>query len=78
MQKIYTLNTHFMNGTVTMMTDTASFSTRELAEETAEAVKKANEGCDFSCINEIKETVIYESREEVPILNPDKLCEPLP
>lgn len=78
MQKIYTLNCRFMNGTVTMMTDTASFTTKDLAEETAEAVKKANEGSDFPCIADIKETVIYESREEIPILNQDKLCEPLP
>ena len=78
MKKIYTLVTRFINGTITVMTDVSSFLTRELAEETAEAVKKANESCDFPCINEIKETVIYESREEVPILNPDKLCEPLP
>jgi hypothetical protein len=31
-----------MNGTVTMMIDTASFSTIELAEEAADAVKSAN------------------------------------
>jgi hypothetical protein len=78
MRKIYTLNTRFMNGTVTMMIDTASFSTIELAEEAADAVKSANEGCDFNIINDIKESVIYESREEVPILNQDKLCDPLP
>ena len=72
MQKIYTLNCRFMNGTVTMMTDTASFTTRELAEETEEAVKKANEGSEFPCITDIKETFIYEFREDVPILNPDK------
>ena len=78
MRKIYTLNTRFMNGTFTMMTDTASFSTKELADEAADAVKAANEGCDFNIINEIKESVIYESREEIPILNQDKLCEPLP
>ena len=75
MKKIYTLNTDFMNGTVTMMSFTSSFSTKELAEETAEAVKKANQGSDFPCVNEIKESVMYETREEVPILNQDKSCD---
>ena len=72
MQKLYTLNCRFMNGTVTMMSDTASFYTKELAEEVSDAVKKLNEGSEFPCINEIKETFIYESKEEVPILNLDK------
>lgn len=70
MKTYYTVITQFMNGTVTMHTDVASFTTKELAEKTKEAIIKANENNMFPAMSYIEETKVYESEEEeVPILN---------
>ena len=70
MKTYYTLITQFMNGTVTMHTDIASFTSKELAEKTKDAVVNANKNSDFPAWCNIEETRVYESEDEVPILNP--------
>ena len=69
MKKVYTLNTSMMNGTVTMQTHSDIFSSKELAEKAKDAVEKANEHADFPCLCTIQESTLFESEEEVPILN---------
>lgn len=67
MKKIYTLLTSLMNGTVTMVTESACFSSKELAEKAKVAVENANK--NVSIWQTIQETNLYESEDEVPILN---------
>lgn len=69
MKTYYTVITQFMNGTVTMHTDVASFTTKELAEKTKEAIEKANVNAMFPPVSYIEETKVYESEDKVPILN---------
>ena len=71
MKTIYTFNQMLMNGTVTMSCRVAAFSTKELALKAKEAVVKANKGDDMlkMVCDKIEETIVYESEEEVPILN---------
>lgn len=69
MKTYYTVITQFMNGTVTMHTDVASFTSLELASKTKEAIIKANEGNKFPAMPYIEETKVYESEDEIPILN---------
>lgn len=71
MKTYYTVITQFMNGTVTMHTDVASFTSKELAEKTKKAIELVNSKseCVFPSMSYIKETNVYESEEEVPILN---------
>ena len=71
MKKIWIVTTCVYNGTVLMNKDSCAVATKELAEETKKAVDKANEGnCNgFSIHTDIQESNLYESREEVPILN---------
>ena len=72
MKKIYTFNQRLMNGTVTMQSQVAAFTSRELAEKTKQAVIMANFNNDtpFSCLcDDIVETDVWETEDEVPILN---------
>lgn len=69
MKKIYTLTTRALNGTVTMMYNTSSFSSRELAEKAKLAVDEENIGGVFSIISDIEETTLFEDESEIPILN---------
>lgn len=75
MKKIFTFNQRLMNGTVTIQSQVACFSSRELAEKAKQAVLEAN-GYNieemhgmYCCCDEIVETDVYESEEDVPILN---------
>ena len=72
MKKIFTFNQRLMNGTVTMQSQVAAFTSRELAEKTKQAVIEANFNTDspFTCnCDDIVETDVYETENEVPILN---------
>ena len=72
--KVYVLDCAMMNGTVRMNSNYTGYASRELAEEAAEAVNKANEnnGSPFDVWTSISEMPIYFTREDVPILNKDK------
>lgn len=74
MKKLYTLITSVYNGTVLSTQDVASFASRKLAEETLQKIDAENEAHQDNYIpltvhSEIKETMVYEDRSEVPILN---------
>lgn len=73
-EKIYVLDCAVMNGTVRMNSNYTGYVSKELAEDAAEAVKKANENNDspFGVLTSIDEMPIYYTREDVPILNRDK------
>ena len=69
--KVYVLDCATMNGTVKMNSNYTGYASRELAEEAAEAVNKANNnnGSPFDVLTSISEMPIYFTREDVPILN---------
>lgn len=69
MKKIYTTITSAHNGTVTISNSVACFTSKELAEEVCQRVELANKDAYFKVYCRVHESVIYESREEVPILN---------
>lgn len=69
MKTIYTLKTHLMNGTVTMMTAVSNFTDKETAEEALKVIEEANKENGNDTWSEIDETILYENRDEVPILN---------
>jgi hypothetical protein len=75
MKKIFTFNQRLMNGTVTMQSQVACFTSRELAEKVKQAVLEANYyNCEemngtYCLCDEIVETDVYESEQAVPILN---------
>ena len=75
--KIYTLITKIMNGTVVVSTSLDSFTTKELAEMALNKVKELNSSNEFSVgldiEYEIKESTLFSTKEEVPILNEGKL-----
>ena len=61
-----------MNGSVTMRTVVTAFTSKELAEEAQAAVRRKNAATDpmYSIIfDDIESVPLYETREEVPILN---------
>ena len=72
LEKIYVLDCAMMNGAARM--NSTGYASKELAEEAAEAVNKANEsnGSPFRLLTSISEMPIYYTREDVPILNQDK------
>lgn len=70
MKKLYGFSQNLMNGTVTMCSSICVCTTKELAEKVRKAVIDANQDVDFPCVcDEVKETIVYESEDEVPILN---------
>lgn len=71
MKKLYGFSQNLMNGTVTLRTEVALFTSEELAKKAKEAVIEVSKDVDFPRLmyGEIKETVVYESEDEVPILN---------
>lgn len=74
MKRIYILHSTMWNGTVPMITRSDAFTTRELAEETVEKLREINksEDCDvFPTSYTIDECDLFESREDVPCLNPE-------
>lgn len=56
-----------MNSTVTMRTLCLSFNSKELAEKAKQAVADTNK--EVSIWQSIEESTLYESEDEVPILN---------
>lgn len=70
MKKVFSFTQRVLNGTVTIKIATALFSTRELAENTLADVKASNSKRDLHGLrviyDEIKETDIYETKEEIP------------
>lgn len=75
MKSIYVLTQRTMNGTVTIGTDVAAFTTPELALKAKEATITAQEKSNKTNLiplgvffDDIKEIPIYETEQEVPIL----------
>lgn len=66
MQRIYILHVKFKNGLITTGEEISVFNTKEMAEAALREVKKSN---DTELSSEIFESTLYESSEEVPILN---------
>ena len=70
MKKVYSFTQSVMNGTVTMKTNVALFTTRELAEQTLADIKADNAKRDIGgfrvCYGKIQETDVYENKEEIP------------
>lgn len=76
-KKVYILTQSVLNGTVTMNVYCSVFATKELAEKTKEAVIEANENTksqtpSFHVFVDIQESYLYETEEDVPILNEEK------
>lgn len=69
MQKIYTVITSGYNGTVTVHLSASSFFSKELAEEACKLIDEVNEDAFLKVHSRVQESVIYESRNEVPVLN---------
>ena len=71
-KKVYILTQSVLNGTVTMNVYCSVFTTKELAEKTRDAVIEANEkngDNSFQVLVGIQESDLYETEEDVPILN---------
>lgn len=66
MRTIYTVEVAAMNGTVTALSFTEVYATRELAEQAKEYIELANTGNTFPVHVKISEGVLYESQEDVP------------
>ena len=70
MKKVYSFTQSVMNGTVTMETSVALFTTRELAEQTLADIKADNAKRDLGgfrvCYSKIQETDLYETKDEIP------------
>ena len=70
MKKVYSFTQSLMNGTVTMETSVALFTTRELAEQTLADIKADNAKRDLGgfrvCYSKIQETDVYENKDEIP------------
>lgn len=69
MKIIYTTVTSANNGTVTINNSVASFFSKDLAEEVCLRVEFVNKDAYFKVHCRVHESVIYESSDEVPILN---------
>jgi len=67
MKTIWNVEIKLMNGSVTLLTDTKSFSNKELADKTANTLREANK--QYSCIVRVYESELYENENEVPALN---------
>ena len=70
MQKIYTVITSGCNGTVTVHLSVSSYFSKELAEEACKLIDEVNENAFLKVHRRVLESVIYESRDEVPVLKP--------
>ena len=70
MKKVYSFTQSVMNGTVTAETQVAAFTSRELAEQVREDVRRDNAQRDLGGMrvrySEVKEVEVYESKDEVP------------
>ena len=76
MQKIFIYQQSMMNGTVTMSTEIGAFTSRELAEQTREAVRESNKDADLGGFRiyygEVKEICVYDSIDEIPFFQDHK------
>lgn len=73
MKDVWIVETKMMNGTVCVMSVKDIFATEELANEAAEKIKEANKGRDeFPILTTVEKVTLYETREDVPILNNEK------
>ena len=70
MKKVFSFTQSLMNGTVTMNTEVALFATQELANQTLQDIKEDNAKRDLGGMrvsySEIRETTVYETKEEIP------------
>ena len=69
MKTVWNVEMRAMNGTVTMMTETSAFISKDIAEKAAEAIKEKNKDSQFHVLTRVYESKLYETLEEVPILN---------
>lgn len=69
MKKIWNVEMRAMNGSVTMMVQTHAFIDKELAEKAADKIKEKNKDSVFPVIVRVYDSTLYESENEVPILN---------
>ena len=69
MKQVWNVEARLMNGTVTLTTVTESFFSKELADKSAEAIRKANEENRFKTLIRVYESTLYENESEIPILN---------
>lgn len=60
-----------MNGTITVKSDYSIYPSVKLAEEVVKKLKEVNKGGDslFDCKYQIVEADIYETENDVPVLN---------
>lgn len=69
MKTIWNVEMRAMNGTVTMMTETSAFANKDVAEKAAEAIREKNKDSQLPVYTRVYESKLYETLEEVPILN---------
>lgn len=74
MKQLFIVNTHLMNGTVTMNTHSDAFITEDTALKVKAAIEKANENYNddvpsLSVYCTIQTATLFESEEEIPILS---------
>ena len=69
MKTIWNVEMKAMNGSVTMMIQTHAFIDKDVAEKAAEAIREKNKDSQFHVLTRVYESKLYESLEEVPILN---------
>lgn len=69
MKKIWNVEVRALNGTVTMMSYTHLFIDKELAEKTSNTIKEKNKNASFNVVTRVYESELFESENEVPILN---------
>ena len=69
MKTVWNVEMRAMNGTVTMMTETSAFTDKKVAEKASEVIKEKNKDSQFHVLTRVYESKLYETLEEVPILN---------
>ena len=69
MKTVWNVTVSLMNGTVCLKRHSDLFLSEELANEVAEKIKLVNKNLDFPVIVTIEHCTLYETREEIPILN---------
>lgn len=69
MKTIWNVETKVMNGTVTLNTETYAFTNKNVAILASEVVREKNKDLKFPVHTRIYESKLYETKEEVSILN---------
>ena len=72
MKKAWIVQTSIMNGTITVSNIHDVFYDEELAKEVAELLKERNKDTYLDVHITVKECIIYETREDVPILKTEE------